>query len=608
MDSQPSGILRRFTSQFWDLITPWKPLIRKATFLVAFLQFLALITPYCSAFIVDGIVSRSAFVSEHLGLLIVSLFIIEIGIGWVQVRKNRSIYEVLIAVERDLPISCGKKLLSLPLSYHQTENTGAIIGKLVRGVGKTMDLIAVMLYEIIPLAIQTVVTSVILIALGWRTALILVPIIFSFTWITIRTKRKWSVHRMQRHAFDGDADDLLGQAVTNVMTVQAFAQEPREMDVVTQIRDRVRRMARQEFAAYDHTDHMRNGLISLGRTCILFICARAAFSDQLSMGTLVFISALTEKVFMSCYRIGAVFDRMMEAAEPVMRITTIFSEPELVADPAEPKILPRRIAGEIEFRNVTYTYRSRLEPDAVRHPALQDVNLVIRQGETIGIVGESGGGKSTLVKLLMRFNDPRTLDRNTPLMVPDSGAVLIDGIDLRELRLHDFRRRIGYVPQEVEIFDASVAENIAYGRPDVTRAEIERAAKIAHAHGFISSLPNGYEERVGNRGLRLSGGQRQRIGIARAVLLDPAILVFDEATSHVDTATERKIQQAIETLRRGRTVLIIAHRLSTIQSANRIIVMEDGRIQETGTHQELVRHNGLYGRLVELQQRVDATL
>ncbi len=584
--------LRTFLPRFWKLLLPYRSLTYKALYWIFVMQVLALAEPSMVMYVIDGITGKRPLFRQNLLPLMAAMFVGLSAIGIAQVFKNRRIREVWFAIERHLPVACGEKLLRLPLTYHQTENTGAIVGKVVRGVGRYIDVTGILLWEIIPLLVQSVVTVALLLWFSVPAALVLLPIVMIFGWMTARIKMRLAATRMQRHEMDGDADDKLGQAVTNAMTTQAFSQEEREIATVKAIREHIHTMAHDEFRAYDASDYLRNSIISLGRVGVIFVCARAALGGSISMGMLVFISTLAEKVFVSCYRIGAVFDRLMEAAEPVMRMSKLFDEPETVVDSPTAR-MPERLTGDIAFEHVTFAYKTRAA--TANKPALSDVTITVRSGETLGIVGESGGGKSTLVKLLLRFGDP------------DQGSVTIDGHDLHDMPMREFRRQIGYVPQEVEIYDLTVAENIAYGRPDATREDVEKAARIANAHDFIMTLPNGYDEVVGNRGLRLSGGQRQRVGIARAVLLDPPILVFDEATSHVDVVSEKKIHASIEELRRGKTVLIIAHRLSTVQDADRIVVIDEGRVRETGSHQELIDQGGIYRHLVELQTKIEAT-
>jgi ATP-binding cassette subfamily B protein len=270
--------------------------------------------------------------------------------------------------------------------------------------------------------------------------------------------------------------------------------------------------------------------------------------------------------------------RSLTAAERIFEV--LDTEPE-VADTENAVPLPH-IQGDVEFRNVYFGYDR-------NKPILKDVSLHVRPGEMIGLVGKTGAGKSTFINLVCRFYDPQM------------GQVLIDGVDVRAVRLSDLRSQIGVVLQEPFLFSGTIAENIAYGKPDATPEEIMRAAKAANAHDFIMKFPDGYDTQVGERGGRLSGGERQRISIARAILHDPRILIFDEATSAVDTETEKQIQEAIERLVQNRTTFAIAHRLSTLRKADRIVVIDDGRIVEVGTHDELLDLRGHYWRLVQMQ-------
>ena len=238
--------------------------------------------------------------------------------------------------------------------------------------------------------------------------------------------------------------------------------------------------------------------------------------------------------------------------------------------------------SKVTYDHVSFAY----QPD---RPVLEDISFEVDQGEILALVGPSGSGKTTLVNLLLRFYDPV------------KGAVKINGIDLRKADVHSLRNLIGVVSQEIVLFNATVAENIAYGKPDAAGEEVRLAARAAYAEGFIGQLPLGFKTPVGERGLKLSGGQRQRIAIARAILKNPPILIFDEATSHLDTESEREVQLAIESLMQGRTVMVIAHRLSTVQRASKILVIEDGKIVQSGTNESLLKQGGIYKRLHDLQ-------
>jgi ATP-binding cassette, subfamily B, bacterial len=384
-----------------------------------------------------------------------------------------------------------------------------------------------------------------------------------------------------------DVQAHLQQTLAGISVVHAFAQEDRHgLKFGELARTALRSHFRTVFVG--GLNGLSSGLVTvLGTALVLFFGARAVLSGTLTVGGLLVFLAYVGTLHEQIRGLTGIYSSLQEARASIDRVTEVLdAEPDVVDVPGAPA-LPR-LRGHVRVEGVTFGY----EPD---RPVLRDVSLEARPGEVIAIVGATGAGKTTLASLIPRFFDP------------DEGRVTIDGYDLREVSLRSVRSQVALVLQESFLFPTTIGDNIAYGRPDASRAEIEAAARAANAHAFIERLPDGYDTLVGERGATLSGGERQRVAIARALLKDAPILILDEPTSALDVETEALLLEALTRLMAGRTTFIIAHRLSTIRTADRIVVLEDGRIVETGTHDELLGGETIYARLHALQRSNAAT-
>ena len=397
----------------------------------------------------------------------------------------------------------------------------------------------------------------------------------------------------------------LQDSLAGIKVVKAFAQEEQELDKFSKVEQAVRSGNLLISDMWNKRWVFIGSLPRFMQLGLILIGGYRVMDGAISLGTLVAILSLSLLLLGAVNGLGTQLNAFSQTATAAVRIFELLDEPILIhspisqsptgtgvlADGSSSLILPPLSlqgpptwTGEIEYRGVNFAY-----PTA-KAKTLKEINLHIPAGSSLAVVGATGSGKSTLIHLIGRFYDPTT------------GQVLVDGQDVRELDLKALRRQIGMVPQDTLLFSATIAENIAFGRPGATQAEIERAAQLAQAHEFILKMAEGYQTKIGERGVGLSGGQRQRVAIARAMLLDPKILILDDSMSAVDAETEKLLQAAIGTVMRGRTTILIAHRLSTVQQADRIIVLRDGEIVEQGTHAELARGSGYYRHVLEMQQ------
>ena len=489
-------------------------------------------------------------------------------------------------VAADLRNTTYAHLQRLSLAFFGGKRTGDLMSRIGSDTDRICNYLSIHLLDFGTDVLMFLMTAVVLGAIDLR---LMAATILPFPVIAFLVNR---VRHHLRHGFTlgnnawAEMVSVLADTIPGVRVVKAFAQEGREVDRFRQANDRV-------LHANDRVNHIWSFfgpmITLLTQAGLLIVWAVGLYQvahDRVTAGVLLAFLGSIGRFYTRLESMSRMVQATQRAASSAQRLFDILDRAPGVPEPAAP-VRKDRFEGRIELRDVGFRYGNR--------PVVRDLNLDIAPGEMIGLVGASGSGKSTLVNLVCRFYDVA------------AGSILVDGVDIRRYGVSDYRRHIGLVLQEPFLFFGTIAENIAYGRPDATRAEILAAARAARAHEFILRLADGYDSMVGERGQSLSGGERQRISIARALLIDPRILILDEATSAVDTETEREIQEALDNLILGRTTIAIAHRLSTLRKADRLVVLERGRIVEVGNHADLLLRPGAYARLHHAQAQLAGT-
>jgi ATP-binding cassette subfamily B protein len=487
-------------------------------------------------------------------------------------------------VVADIRNSVYARVIRMDPTFFEVTRTGEVLSRLTADTTLVQSIAGYGISITLRSIVSLFGSLVLLVATSLRlTLIILIVMPFIVAPLLMLGRR---LRRLSRDAQDrlADASALAAETINAVQTVQAFTLENLHTE---RFRDAVQRsfvVAVRRIKIRGVLTALATTLVFSGITFVLWIGAHQVLAGDLTFGELSQFLLYAGYMGVSAAALSEMWGDVQRAAGAMERLVELERAPATIQAPALPVELPRPHRGRIQFDNVTFRYPSRPESKA-----LDDFRIKIEPGETIAFVGPSGAGKSTTFQLLLRFYDP------------ESGRVLLDGVDVAHARPEDVRRMIGLVPQDTVLFGATARENIRYGRPGANDAEIEAAAAAAGADEFLRELPQGYETFLGERGLRLSGGQRQRIAIARAILKDPPILLLDEATSSLDAHSELLVQQALEGLMEHRTTIIIAHRLATVLKANRIVVLNHGRVVATGTHAQLLQSSPLYARLAELQ-------
>lgn len=515
-------------------------------------------------------------------LILIMLFMaIQAVVMFTNMFMFRYINRLEVSVMRDAANDFVAKVLNLSFRFHSERKTGKLAKEFARGVNAIEGFLDAFLFNMIPLTMRIVVIVTVFAFIDWVIALIMLAMVLVFCAFTVYASNKVQQHRDKANTTDDEGSRKAMDALMNAEAVKYFQQEHEEIHSFKKVRQKWKEQKQHEWDSWIWITTGQIFINVAAVTGILFTMIQRLLGGELALSDFVLVISYLGLAIGLLWEFQHHIRRFQESFTDLTSFFRYYDEENEIVDAFGAGQLEAS-AGQIAFRNVSFSYES-------GKTVLDDVSFTIPAGKSVAFVGPSGVGKSTIMKLLYRFYD-----------IP-SGQILIDGQDISQVTQKSLREALGIVPQETALFNETIAYNIAYGQPDISMDQIREAARLAHTDEFIERLPDGYDTLVGERGVKLSGGEKQRISIARAFLRDAPILVLDEATASLDSASEAAIQESLKDLMHGRTTLIIAHRLSTIMNADHIIVLSEGKVAQEGTHDELIAQGGLYKQLWELQ-------